>query len=309
MAENIKLAEFNIDIDAVVKSASELKKSIDAIKEAQKQARKEGQADNEQYIENEAALKSLNAEYRQHIKALSDNINATAASANRTELLNAVLNEEVVSIQQAREQNKLLNKLRNESNLATEEGRAELELLNKTLDNNNEFIKENVDGLSQQKINVGNYTESVKDALNEMNPFNQSITVFISNVQQSGGVVQFFSKSMRSLTTAIGGVTKATLTFLATPIGAVIGAIGLALGLVVNALTSTQEGMDKVTAVTRPLTAVLEVLFGVVQKIGIGLIDAFSNPLETIESIYTFIKGKVVKQFEALFNIISGLLL
>ena len=290
MAENIKLAEFNIDVDDVVKSASELKKAIDEIKEAQKQARAEGKADTIQYVENEAVLKSLNAEYRQHIKALSDNINATVDSTNRNELLNAVLNEEVVSIQQAREQNKLLNKLRNESNLATEEGRSELELLNKTIDANNDFIKENVDALSQQKINVGNYTDSIKSALSEMNPFNQSITVFISNVQESGGVVKFFSKSMKSLTTAIGGVTKASLTFLATPIGAVIGAIGLALGLVVNALTSTQEGMDKVTAVTRPLTAVLEVLFGIVQKIGLGIINAFSNPLESIEKVYNYVK-------------------
>lgn len=307
MAENIKLAEFDIDIDAVVKSASELKKSIDEIKKAQQEARKENKADTTQYVENEANLKALNAEYRKHIKVLSDNITATADSANRTELLNAALNEEVVSISQAREQNKLLNKLRNEANLATDEGRKELELLNKALDINNEFIKENVDELSQQKINVGNYTDSVKEALNEMNPFNQSITVFISNINEAGGVMPFLQNGLKGVTAGIKGATKASLTFLATPIGAVIGAIGLALGLVVNALGSTQEGMDKVTAVTRPLMAVLEVLFGVIQDMGLALIDAFSNPLDSIEKVYNYVKDKVIKQFNALYDIAAGL--
>lgn len=291
MAENIKLAEFNIDIDAVVKSAAQLKKSIDEIKEAQKQARKDGEASTEQYIENEAALKTLNAEYNQHIKVLRNNIEATANAANREDLLNAALNQEALTINDLREQNKLLNKLRNESNLETEDGRKEIELLNAQLDINNDRIKENVDSLSQQKINVGNYEDSIKSALSEMNPFNQSITVFISNVQEAGGAMPFFSNGIKSVTTAISGMTKAAIAFLATPIGAVIGAIGLALGLVVNALTSTQEGMDKVTAVTRPLTAVLDVLLGVIQNIGLALVEAFTNPLESITNLKNALVG------------------
>lgn len=307
MAENILLAEYDINIDAVVRSAAELKESIDEIKKTQQQARRENRADSTQYIENEARLKSLNSEYRKHIKAISDNIDATEDNINRNELLNATLGQEVVSISQAREQNKLLLKLRNETNLATEEGVKELELLNKTIDFNNDFIKENSDSLTQQKIGIGGYSEGVKNALNEMNPFNQSITVFISNVNEAGGAMPFLQKGLKGVTSAIGGMTKAALTFLATPIGAVIGAIGLALGLVVNALTSTQEGMDRVTAVTRPLMAVLEVLFGVVQDMGIALIDAFSNPLESIEKVYNYVKDKVVKQFEALFDVLAGI--
>ena len=283
MAQNIKLADFNINIDDVVKSATELKKSIDKIKEAQKQARKEGKADNEQYVENEAILKSLNSEYRQHIKALSDNIKATADSTNRTELLNAVLDQEVLSIKQAREQNKLLTKLRNDTNLATEEGRKELELLNKTIDLNNDFIKENVDGLSKQKINVGNYTESVKEALTEMNPFNQSITVFISNVEESGGVTQFFSKNMKSLSSSILGVTKAALSFLATPIGAVIGAIGIAVGLVVNALNRSEASTQKLTKAFSGLTGIFQGVLKALEPIGKFLIDVLVKNIELAE--------------------------
>src|SRR5690606_10253477 len=259
------------------------------------------------YVENEASLKALRTEYNKHIKSLADASKATADQANRTELLNAALNSEATTIEGLRAQNKILNTLRNQANIYTDEGRQEIEDLNKALNRNNDLIKANVDELSQQKINVGNYTESIKDALGEMNPFNQSISVFITNVQSAGGATQFFSKSMKTLTTAIGGVTKASLAFLATPIGAVIGAIGLVLGLVVNSLRSTQAGMDKVTAVTRPLTAVFEVLVGVLQDIGTFLIEAFSNPLDTMEKVYNYVKDKIVKQFEALTNVVQGI--
>lgn len=314
MAENIPLAEFDIDVSAVIKNLTQLRQQIDALKEAQREAKKQGETNNDQYTANEAALKALTQEYRNNQNSLNAviqtralNAKSTAEAIDREELLNHALNTEAVTISALRAQNKLLNQLRNETNLETAEGRAELARLNAQLDANNDKIKENVDSLSQQKINVGNYSDSIKDALGNLNPMNQSLGNYAQRVQEAGGVTKFFGQSIRSLTTAIKGMTVATLSFLATPIGAVIGAIGLALGLVVTALTSTQEGMDKVTAVTRPLTAVMEVLLGIVQDLGLALIDAFSDPLGTLEKLYDFIEKRVIRQFEALKDIVQGL--
>ena len=291
--EKVKLAEFDIDIDDVVKSAAELRKIIDQLKQSQKENARETEEQRKEYVENQASLKALNKEYNEHIKVLTNNIQATADAANREALLEAALSQEVRTIAEAREQNKLLNKLRNEANATTAEGQAEISRLNNALDSNNEFIKENVDALSQQKINVGNYTESIREAF--------SVSGLLT-----GGVA-----GLTSALTAAGkgfvSMTKSALVFLATPIGAVIGAIGLVLGLVVNALTGTQEGMDKVTAVTRPLVAVFEVFLGVIQDLGLMLIEAFENPLETIEKIYNYVKDKVMGQFEALTDVVAGL--
>src|SRR5690606_4872482 len=180
-----------------------------------------------------------------------------------------------------------------EANATTEEGQEEIKRLNTALDANNDFIKENVDELSKQKINVGNYTESIQKAFSV-----QSL--------MTGGLAGLKT----ALTGAAQGflaMTKASLAFLATPIGAVIGALGLVLGIVINAFKNTQEGMDKVTAVTRPLVAIFEVFIGVIQDLGLLLIDAFSNPLETIEKIYNYVKDKVMGQFEALTDVVAGL--
>src|SRR5690606_648992 len=281
MAEKIPLAEFDIDIDAVLANLQQLRGAIDELKAVQSQARKEGKANTEAYEANEIALKTLSKEYSQNQQAVVAlttatglNNKASGEAVDRAQLLAAALDIEAKSIAEAREQNKLLNKLRNEANAATAEGQAEIKRLNEALDSNNAFIKDNSDALTQQKMNVGNYTESIQKAFSV-----QSL--------MTGGLAGLKT----ALTGAAQGfmaMTKASLTFLATPIGAVIGALGLVLGIVINAFKNTQEGMDIVTAVTRPLVAIFEVFIGVIQDLGLLLIDAFSNPLETIEKIYNY---------------------
>lgn len=314
MAEQIELASYNIDTSAVLKASAGLREAINLLSESQKQARKNGEDTSEEYVAQEAILKALQAEYRQNTNALvqlsaaqQSSGRAAAEQAAREELLNAALSQEVTTIEEARNQNKLLTQLRNTANASTEEGAAEIEELNAALDKNNDFIKENVSSLEQQKINVGNYGDSIKSALNDMNPFNQSITVFISNIQEAGGVMPFLSNGLKAVSQGIIGATRASLAFLATPIGAVVGAIGLALGLVVNALTGTQEGMDRMTAITRPLVAIFEVFQGILQQVGLLLLSAFDNPLESITKVYDYIKDKVIRQFEALYDIVVGI--
>ena len=280
MADNIKLAEFDIDIDDVVKSAQELKKAIDEIKKAQADARKEGRTSDAQYVENEASLKALRTEYNKHIKSLAESAKATADQANRTELLNAALNSEATTIEGLRAQNKILNTLRNQANILTDEGRQEIEDLNNALNRNNDLIKANVDELSQQKINVGNYTESINDALGSMNPFNQSITVFISNVQEAGGASAFFTKGMNTLRTSIIGVTKASLAFIATPIGAILAAIGIAVGLVVNAMNRSEESTNKLNKAFSVFSGISNALLKALEPLGEFLIDGIVWAME-----------------------------
>ncbi len=267
MAENIKLAEFDIDVDAVVKSAATLRKEILRLKEESKELTDEA------FVENEAALKALNSEYRKHIKVIQESIEDTAKQANREELLNAALNQEALTINDLRAQNKLLNQLRNETNLLTDEGQAELAQLNEQLDKNNALIKENVDSLSQQKINVGNYSESIKDALGGMLPMNQSITQYITNINEAGGASQFFAGGIKQATTAMVGLTKAALSFLATPIGAVIGALGAAFLLVRNAMDRSEESTNKIRRSFSAVTGVVQAALKALEPLGEYLID------------------------------------
>jgi len=168
MAEKIKIAELDLDINALIRSTSDVKKAIDDIKKQQKELAAQGETSSNQFVQNAADLKTLQSAYNSNLKAIQESTQATADQANRSQLLAIALNTEATSIKEARDQNSLLNKLRNEANATTEEGQKEIAALNKKLDENNEFIKANADAYLQQKINIGNYKDSIIEAFDEL---------------------------------------------------------------------------------------------------------------------------------------------
>lgn len=308
MAEKIVIAELDIDMGTLLKSTSELKAEIDKLKEAQKQLTKEGKTASEEFVQNSADLKTLNTAYNANVKAISESKQAQLDQANQSKLVSLALSTEVQSIKEARDQNALLNRLRNETNVSTAEGRAQLDALNKKLDENNEFIKNNADAYLRQKINIGNYKDSIKEAFNEMNIFNGGIVGFISRSQEAGGVLPLLTNSLKGVTSGITGMTKSALIFMATPLAWLISAIGLALAPLIKYLTSTQEGIDKVTAVTRPLQAIMQSLIGVLQNVGKYFFDAFSNPKKLLSDLADFVKSQLINRFTAFGKILEGII-
>lgn len=307
MAE-IKIAELNIDVSALIKSTSEVKQALDSLREQQKLLQKSGQESSAQFVANASSLKVLGTEYNSGIKAIAGYTQATAEQANRVQLLELALKSEVTTIAEARSQNSLLNRLRNDTNVTTAEGKKELEELNNKLDLNNNFIKENADQYLKQKINIGNYSESIKEALANLNPFNGGIAGFTQRAQEAGGVGNLLKTSLTGVGTGVIGVTKASLAFIATPIGAVIAVIGLALGAMYKYLTSTQKGIDSVTAVTRPMMAVFSALGSIVSALGEKLFKAFENPKKTLQDLSDFVKQNLINRFKAFSVILEGIM-
>ena len=260
MAQKIVLAELDIDIDLLLKSTSDLKKQIDSIKNAQKELVISGKGTSEQFVENEAVLKSLNSAYTSNVKAIQESGKATENQVTQTELLNMALNTEVASISEAREQNKLLNKLRNETNTTTAEGQAQITALNKKLDENNDYIKSNADAYLKQKINIGNYTDSVREAFASINPLNGGLGAFTQRAQEAGGAGNLFKGAITGMVQGVLGLVKASLAFIATPIGAVLAVIGVVLGTLIGLFKSLDPVMDKVEQGFAAISAIIDVV-------------------------------------------------
>jgi len=299
MAEKIKIAEFELDnIEALYKATSELKINIDELKESNKQLAKQGDGASEAFIQNTAELKKLNTAYNANVAVISESDKAIKSQTDRTNLLNVALTTEVKSISQARASNKLLNKLRNETNVATEKGRKELKQLNAALDSNNKFIKENVDQYTQQKINVGNYTESIKDALGQTTFFGSALR----SVNQVIGLAKPLYNSLKAQINSIGLSFKAARTYtvgmstsqkaaaitsnllsaalkilkfalIATGIGAII----VLLGSLVSYFSKTQRGADFVSKALAVIGTVIDVLVDRISQFGEALIKFFSG--------------------------------
>lgn len=82
-----------------------------------------------------------------------------------------------------------------------------------------------------------------------------------------------------------------------------IGALVVILGSLISYLTSTQEGVDKLTSVIRPLQAVFEALKGVVQELGgkvfKKLSEAIQNPIQALKDLGQVLLDNVINRFKA----------
>ncbi len=306
MADKAKILD--IDISSIISKSSELKSELDSLKKKQAELKKEGDTSSSAYVKLEASIKKLSYEYSMNQKQLSNLAKVGGDFLTVNEKINFSLAKEINTQKEAEANVKELILLRKELNLNDKEQLKIAEQLNKKIDENNDFIKENSSQLEKQKIAIGDYKNQIKEAVNELNIFNGGLVGFIERSQQAGGVGNLLSNSLKGITTGIVGATRASLAFIATPIGAVIGAIGLVLGGVITYLKSTQSGIDKITAVTRPLQAVMESLFGVLQDVGKALFDAFSNPKQLLTDLAEFVKTNLINRFKAFGVILDGII-
>ncbi|MGQ2984871.1 hypothetical protein [Flavobacterium sp.] len=230
MAQQIEIISLSIDTNALLTKLSETKKSIEQLQASQRELQQAGEGSSTQFIQQAAQLRNLQQSYNRQINVVQQLEAANRNAANATEAVNTALRSEIKSIDQATENNKQLRIVRNQLNLSTEEGRAALEAINKKIDQNTEFIRENVSALEQQKMNIGNYTDSIKEAFGAINPFNGGLSGFVARSREAGGAGNLLKQSFSQLATGIGGVTKAAVGFIATPLGAAIAVVTAAFG-------------------------------------------------------------------------------
>lgn len=101
-------------------------------------------------------------------------------------------------------------------------------------------------------------------------------------------------------TTAIGKMTKAALTFIATPLGMILAAIAAALAAVTSWFHRTEEGENALAVASAAFGQVLDSLLDVVDKVGEWLYKAFTNPKEALSDLSEFIKGQFMNRLRAI---------
>ncbi len=155
----------------------------------------------------------------------------------------------VVSIENLTKANKQLREERKKLDTSTDEGKARIQQINAQIDKNTEVIKNNSSSLEKQRLNVGNY----KSALDGIVP---GLGGFIDKMQ---------------------GMTRASLQFIATPIGLVLAAIAVALAAVAQYFTRTEEGGDKLARVMSQLSAAMNVVLDRLASLGGALVKFFEG--------------------------------
>jgi len=112
---------------------------------------------------------------------------------------------------------------------------------------------------------------------------------FVASAQRAGGAGPLLTNTFAALRTGILGALQAGLAFIATPIGAAIATLAVAVGLVVGAfklatatLKSTEEGSQRLAVVTGAITGVFKGFFKVLKPLGEFLANQFIKYLENV---------------------------
>lgn len=294
MAEKIIIAEVDIDLDKAVKNIQDLKEATAAAKLAADNLKKSAGETSAEFIQANAVYKANAAELRTQENLLQKVTYANKSGADSREQLAA---------QYAVITNRL-NKMSEEERLNTTQGKAWTDAA--------KLLKEQIITLDKSIGNtassVGNYREEIDAALKGQQAFSGGTTNVINNFieisQQEGGVKSFFG----TVANGLKGATKAALTFIATPIGAVIAAVVVGIGLITAAINGNQASADKFSKVWAGISAVIDVLTGNVVKLGVALIDALSKPKQLISDLGQFLEDQLINRFKGFVKMGSALL-
>jgi len=150
-------------------------------------------------------------------------------------------------------------------------------------------VEERMSGIKSQIKGTTEASNTLKDSFDKFVPF--------------AGQFKSVGESMGFVTKGVGGLSSSFGLLRGAIISTGIGALIVLLGSLIAYFTSTQEGIDKVTAVTRPLQAVFTALMKVLQDLGGKVFKQFEtalqNPMQAIKDLGKAILENLINRFKA----------
>ncbi len=167
---------------------------------------------------------------------------------------------------------------------------------------------------AQESVRVEQLTKSHTKAYGELSHQLQGTTSFTDKLKnamgQNAAVADKMTGGLASTAQGIVSMTKAGLTFIATPLGAVIAAIGLALGALTAYFKGTGEGQDKLTKIMSIGGVVMEKVKVAVEFVGkaiFGYIEFIASAWKKIIDVLIPSFGKAIDEAVAMGDAIAKL--
>lgn len=284
-AEKINIASLSIDFNDVIKQSAKYSKQIEDTKKKQKELDKTTEEGRQAFVKYEAELKNLKKSYR-------DNQSFASALQAANEDLTKTMSVQNKSTQELRDSRSQLNQISKNIVGNTEEEIALRAELNEAIDAQTEALREQSSEFNGSKDKVGEYEQGIKAAFNEINIMNGGIGGFIQRSSEAGGTGKLFTSSLKGMAKGMVGMTKASLAFLATPVGAVIALLAGAFLLVKNAMNRSETATNKIKKAMSAFTGIISGLLKFLEPLGEFLIDGLVAGFELVEKgIFKAMKG------------------
>lgn len=285
MNDNVILARFGIDLESVISDAAKFKQALDEARASLNEMRKSDEATTEQIVRQEAVVKSLSEAYRQSSRVLTATEKVNNDLITGEERINKLLTTQAGSIEALRLQNAELNKVRNTLDIETQGDL--IEQLNRKIEENTETIKANADTVTQQKMNIGNYSGSILDAIGSLEAFGLKVPPVFGKVVKStksmGASGKSLGESLMGATKSFGALTVAGVKFMLTPIGAVVSTLAVAFIAITTAINRNEDSVNRLKEAFAPLTRLFGLIMDALGELGDVYIKNITKQIESLE--------------------------
>lgn len=280
MSENKEII-LNVQFEGdPIKTLAQLSNAVDNIKERQKQL---GSVTASNRVEHE----KLNLELRAARKEYNDAVKSVEALTNAEE-------KEIVTIDKLNARNRELRKEMRALDVNNAEHQKRRKQITAEIERNTQVIRENSDAYTVQKMNIGNYSQSVVQAFDQTGMLSSIMGDFAAAQQKAAAASKAVQAAVLSANGALGAMR---LAIIATGIGALV----VLLGSLVAWLGSTQEGIDFVNRKLAALKGALSAVIDTLANIGGEIIAQFSSVDAFLESMRKRAEG-LQKAFKALLS-------
>ncbi len=171
-----------------------------------------------------------------------------------------------------------------------------------------------VASLSQAKENMAALQGQQADAQAQWNAVNKEVELHDSFIVKMCGGYENFNAAVSLLPaplqkTVMGvmSLTKSAMGFIATPVGATIAAIALALQALYKWFNSSAEGQRAFAKVTGLVNGVLGQLNEILLRVGKYIYEAFSNPKKVVQDFGKLLESQVMNRVNAVGGMFTSL--
>lgn len=292
------IAKYRMELDRVKKEA---KSMTDTLKNLDKQL-KEGSISEEEHskavMETQKQLAANKQEQQQYADAIR-----TTERVVRNQITQQ--NEAQDSLKAMRAQLANLTKEYDEMSRAAREGAEGIEQL-EAINNLTDKIKEAEEATQRFQRNVGNYTNSVEEALQRMGMTGKmEITQIVSTGNSAADAflnmatgAEGLKGAMAVAGQAVQGLIKQFLALIATPVGATLAVIAAAYNVVTTAIEKDEQASQAWQRAIAPLRSATQVWENSVVKAGKAIIDML-NPIISITARLGAFYDAVIKSSSA----------
>ncbi len=230
---------------------------------------------------------------------------ASEAQQELHSLNSAITNQEKViaklsaALEEARTKYETLQQTEGASSEEVEKAAATYDALSESLTN----AQEQLAGLQGAQVTAQAQWQSVS---NEVQVHDSIMVKMLGGYENYQNIIGQLPQPVQAVIGGIQGMTGAAKAFIATPLGAILAAIVLALQAVYSWLNSTVEGQLKFAEISGYVSGVLGQLKEIVITVGKAIFKAFSDPKQAVIDLWEAIKTNFVNRLKSVGEIAAA---